>query len=80
MRQSATQTAMGSGSARAREYIGSFAERRLLAQRKADKALAKLRQQAAERGLDRLTMAEIDAIIGASRRERGLPTTRGENY
>ena len=81
MRQSATQTAMGSGPLSARKYTGVPAAKRASAQDiSAEEALAKLQLESAKRGLDRLTMAEIDAEIGASRRERGIASTRGDNY
>lgn len=37
-------------------------------------ALAELQQEAARRGLDKITMDEIDAEIAASRRERRQDT------
>ena len=80
MRQSKPQAAARLV-ARPPEYPDIFTDEDLSAEQKdALDILSKIRQQAAERGLDRLTMAEIDAEIGAARRARGLNSKRGTNY
>lgn len=40
------------------------------------RALREIRREARERGLDRLTMTQIDAIIRKTRRERRRPPAR----
>ena len=47
----------------------------VLRKRRANNILARLQRDAVARGLDRLTIEEIDAEIAASRRERNAKVT-----